>query len=709
FLRTINMADAARASFELLMPQTREIVEAYVAGINEYMARETSMLEPVLGAEFMILGHTPEAWEGWQSVLVIKVMGLTLSSNMDHELMRFALARKGFSMDEIEDLMPYGPRDKPPALPNLLELYALEEIETSGKPQPDTDAARFAGFGFDLLTGQSASNNWVISGSRTDTGKPILANDPHLGLTAPSTFHLAHLSWLEDGERRSVIGGIVPGTPFVVVGRNNNVAWGLTTTNLDAQDLFLEKLDVENGQYLTESGWEPLSVSTVTIGKGDTSREVTVFGTRHGPLLPRNYSGIGTYLPESYGFALNWPGLAGDDTTLDALYLNNRARSLNGFVQGGRHTVSPMQSIVVADIRGNIGVGAFARTPKRKAANSVKGRAPVPGWLPDYHWEGFLEFGEMLEIRNPSSGALTTANANFLPDDYDQHITYDWAEHFRQARAEELVLKRAEPHTMQSSIEMIGDAYSPAMVEFRDLAARIMQDGVGPHADIQNALAKWNGEMLADRPEPLIMLAWFRHLNIQMLKDDTGELFRRFETGRITPLLAMLRQSGSRDWCDNAISPETETCSDILSTALGLAIDELSVPYGDDWREWKYGAAHVAYNEHRPFGQVGALADFFNIEVPASGGPYTLLRGQTRFEKGQPYKSRHGAAFRAIYDLSDLDKSVFIQSTGQSGHFLSPHYANFSVRWANVEFLPMTTKRDEFLKGSVGTWTLEPK
>jgi penicillin amidase len=628
---------------------------------------------------------------------------------MDHELTRFALARKGFSMNEIDDLLPYGPRDNPPPLPNLTELYALEETETSAKAGPDLGVTQLAGFGFDLLTGQSASNNWVISGARTDTGKPILANDPHLGLTAPSTFHLAHLSWLEEGEQRSVIGGVVPGTPFVVVGRNNDVAWGLTTTNLDAQDLFLEKLDIENERYLTESGWEALSVRQVAIGKGEASREVTVYATRHGPLLPRNYSGIGTYLPEGYGLALSWPGLAGDDTTLDALYLNNRARSLNEFVQGGRRTVSPMQSIVVADVKGNIGVGAFARTPKRKEANLVKGRAPVPGWLPDYQWEGFLEFDEMLEIRNPPSGALTTANANFLPEGFQSHITYDWAEHFRQARAEELVLKRAEPHTIQSSVEMIGDAYSPATVEFRDLAARIMQDGVGPNADILNTLAKWDGKMLADRPEPLIMLAWFRHLNIQMLQDDTGELFGRFETGRITPLLGMLQRAGSRDWCDNAISPETETCSDILFSALGLAIDELAAVQGEDWRQWKYGSAHVAYSEHRPFGQVGALADFFNIEVPASGGPYTLLRGQTRFEKDQPYKARHGAAFRAIYDLSDLDKSVFIQSTGQSGHFLSPHYADYSKRWANVEFLPMTTKRDAFLEGSVGTWTLVPK
>ena len=711
FLRTLGMGAASKASFSVLKPETQEALTAYASGVNSYIDRQTRSFEPALGSEFTILGHAPEPWEAWQSVLIIKVMGLNLGANMDKEISRLALALKGFSSKEIEELMPYGPRDNPEPLPDLLDVYGIEEKTAVLKGDEDKSYLSEKGLGYSVgfETGQSASNNWVVSGSRTDTGKPILANDPHLGLTAPSTFYLAHVGWEDDGETHNVIGGTIPGVPFVIVGRNDHVGWGLTTTNLDAQDLFLEKVSDDLSSYLTAEGDLETETVEATLLYGDDGREtIKIVKTRNGPILPDTYRGIGEFLPDGYALSLAWPGLAADDTTLDTLFLNNRAKSVQEFVVGGDLTVSPMQSIVVADIAGNIGLVAKARSPRRKAENKINGRAPVPGWLDQYAWDGFVPPWQQLAIINPEKAAITTANANFLPSEFSEHITYDWAEHFRQERAEGLVLQRSEAHTVQVSKDILADSYSLGLVRLRDVAQQIMPEGVGVLPEVRNAIAQWDGRMDIDKPEPLIMLAWFRHLNIMMLKDDLGDDFSRFERGNLTSLLAMLERSIARNWCDNRRTTTPETCSEVLEASLVAAHDELVKTFGADWTSWQYGDAHTAYNEHRPFGQVGALSGFFDIEVPSAGGPYTLLRGQPKFEKEKPYRSRHASAYRAVYDFADLNNSVFIQSTGQSGNFLSSHYDDMSAIWADLEYIPMSTEPDDYTREATGKWVFKP-
>jgi len=191
-------------------------------------------------------------------------------------------------------------------------------------------------------------------------------------------------------------------------------------------------------------------------------------------------------------------------------------------------------------------------------------------------------------------------------------------------------------------------------------------------------------------------------------KPTNGKTYELFERGRISVLLRILETSGARNWCDRVGTSDVETCGVILRTALDAAINELTALQGKNWRNWRYGAAHIAYGEHRPFAKVGMLADYFNVEVPSAGGPYTLMRGQTDFSKDYPYRNRHASAYRAIYDLADPDNSMFIQSTGQSGNFMSRFYRNFSKRWAEVEFVPMTTQRSEYEAGASGIWNFMP-
>lgn len=532
-----------------------------------------------------------------------------------------------------------------------------------------------------------------------------------MGFTAPSAFYLAHLSFEHEGSVHDLIGGTLPGIPMLITGRNSRVGWGLTTTNVDAQDLYIEKINPENdNQYKTESGWDDFETQDLVIKmSGSEEKNIIRRSTRHEPVLPDGFRNLKNILPDNTVGALRWIGLADDDITLDTLMTNLFAKSVVEFLDGTKFAVSPMQSVVVGDVDGNIALAMPGRLPVRSDANIVKGRAPVLGWMPKYEWERVIQSGQLPKIINPASGAIATATANFLPQYYPHHVTYDWAEHFRQARAEELVFGLNEKHDVEQSQKIMADDYSQPLHQLVNIAKKADLDGAGERADVFQLLKQWDGHMKVDRPEPLIMLAWFRHLHDAILKDDLGDQYKLFDRGRITKILNILARGTARDWCDRNDTEVTESCAIILGQTLDSSLAELNGLYGSDWKSWQYGKAHIAYSEHRPFGKVNPLSKIFNITIESGGGPYTLHRGQTDFGEEGPYRSRHGAAYRGVYDFSDLNKSVFIQSTGQSGNFLSEHYRDFAEPWSQSKFIPMTTDKQSYAANAKGTWVFNPE
>ena len=709
FLRTLDMAGAAKQSYKKLQPRTKQALVAYTKGVNAFANRETRLFEPKLGAEFLILNHTPEAWEPWNSILILKVMGFSLGSNLDREIQRLAMASKGFSPQEIDDLVSYSPRDNPRALPDLRKLYGFGEEGKLIKDEPLQKRSNNE-FLLDFPIGKSASNNWVISGNKTKSGKPLLANDPHLGFTAPSIIYLAHLSFQHEGEKFDVIGGTLPGIPMVITGRNLRVGWGLTTTGLDSQDLFIEKLGPDDDMlYKTQTGWKKFSTEEIEVKiSGGESHKFIKRITRHGPVLPDAFRNLEKILPERHVSALQWTGLATDDTTLDTLMNTMFAKNVFDVMAGAKYAVSPMQSLVAADVDGNIGLATPARVPLRNPKNALVGRAPALGWKDEHQWRGYLEANDLPQFINPKRGAIATANAKFFESDYPHHITFDWAENFRQARVEELVYGLNEKHDVEQSKQIMADSFSQPLHELVAIAAGAEIGGAGERGEVFKALSLWDGRMDADRAEPLIMLGWFKHLHEAILKDDLGDQYTLFDRGRITKILHILKRGTARDWCDRQDTEVKESCALILGQTFDAALAEFKNKYGADWKAWKYGEAHIAYNEHRPFGKVNLLSKFFDITVESSGGPYTLHRGQTDFGEEGPYRSRHGAAYRGIYDFSDLDKSVFIQSTGQSGNFLSQHYRDFAKPWSQSKFIPMTTNKVTYGVNAKGRWIFTP-
>jgi penicillin amidase len=706
YLRTLDLYGHAERSLAALPAEVRRALEAYARGVDAYLNRRLGWLEPRLPPEFVLLRHRPEPWRAADSVVIVKLMAAQLSTNLNHELLRLALAAQGLGPAEIEDLLPPDAADTPPPMPALAELYPLQRAAGTERRAGARDLLHG-------LIGTGASNNWVVSGKRTQSGKPLLANDPHLRLTAPSTFYLAHLALERPGAAAAdIVGGSIPGVPLIVLGRGDRLAWGMTNTGADVQDIFIEKLNADNArEYLTPDGWKAFAVEEMAIAlKGGEVRKVERRRTRHGPVLPGFFRGIEGLIGPGHVAALGWTALGDDDATIAAGMFDPEIKSVEDYMARMAFYIAPMQSIVIADTSGRIGMIAPGRVPVRDPANKVRGRAPVPGWDAVYDWKGYIPFKELPRVTDPGSGALGTSNASIVGRDYPHFLTWDWDAAFRQQRIEDLVLDR-DRHNLESMRAAQTDVVSLAVSRLQPLMIAAARAGGAADGALLDALAAWDASMRADRAEPLIFTAWMRAAVAAIFRDDLGpDAFKRYWDYRAEVLIPLLEgRAKARDWCDDRTTAAHESCGNVLAAALDAALAELRARYGPDRSRWRWGAAHKALSEHRPFGAVPILSRLFNVEVDSGGGNYTLNRGDTDFGAEPPFANRHAASLRLIYDLADLDRSLFMAPTGQSGNPLSPFYRSFAVRWAAGEYIEIPTRRDAIAKASLGTWRLVPQ
>ena len=692
FLRVLGVRRTADAIYRNLDQDTRDRLQAYATGINDFLLHRKGPLP----AEFLLTGVTPEPWTPEDSVAWQLMMAWDLSGNWPQELLRLRLSKK-LSSRQIQEFLPPYSGDAPLPLPDLRKLYA----------ELDLDTTRIAGAAPALLPEGAGSNNWVVAGSRTVSGKPLLANDPHLGLSTPAIWYFAHL----DAPGLRTIGATLPGIPAVVLGRNERIAWGFTNTGPDTQDLFVEKIDPANpANYLTPDGMRPFEVVEERIkvkGAEDVLLKVRI--TRHGPVISdaiKNTSGL---LPEYHVLALAWTALSEDDRTIATGDKLARAGNWQEFLAAARDFHAPQQNIVYADVDGNIGFIAPARVPIRKPENDLHGLAPAPGWDARYDWAGFIPFESLPQQFNPASGSIATANQKIVPDGYPWFITSEWAPPYRAKRIMALI-DAVPKHSVQSFQSMQADTLSSVAIELLPHLRK-----ANPTSDDgKRALAlimAWDGNMRADRPEPLIFHAWLRELTRLIYADDLGDLFTGAWDQRAVFVHNVLEdKNGAGRWCDDISTTSTETCTAQVTHALELAVVDLKRRYGDHMARWRWGDAHHARSAHRPFSGKPVVGNLFDITVPTPGDTYTVNAGRNNIrDDAEPFANRHAASLRAIYDLADLDRSVFMHSTGQSGNRLSPYYDNFANGWARVEYLPMTTQRKEIDHGAIGTLTLMPE
>lgn len=690
FLRTIGLYRKAEAGFALLNAETRATLEAYAGGVNAFLRNREGLLPP----EFLILRHEPEPWRPADSLVWLRMMSLDLAGNWGNELLRLRLSRV-LSPQRIQELFqPYG------------------EHEIRGLPDWSLSAGTIDHASLDTLWRSApipppglGSNNWVVSGERTASGRPLLANDPHLGLQAPSLWYFAHLSW----PGNDVIGASLPGLPSIVLGRNRQIAWGFTNTGPDVQDLYLERIDpADPGRYLTPDGPRPFEVREETIAvKGAAPVTLTVRETRHGPVLSDAYGPAGAVLEDGFVLALAWTSLRADDLTAQAGLKLAQARDWPGFVEALRDFHAPQQNIVYADRAGHIGYLAPARVPLRKPDNAVRGFTPQPGWDAAYDWAGTIPFEKLPRAFDPPGGLIATANHRIVGDDYPYFITSEWAPDFRARRILALLNNRAR-HSLQSFKEIQLDTRSEMAAE---LLPRMLAAGAEPAFGVDPAafFADWDYRHEIDSAEALLYAAWIRELSRLLYADELGELFNDAWQTRPRFLRFVLLDGGDH-WCDDVASTETEDCDQMIARSFARAVDWLRANHGEDPRGWRWGDAHPARSKHRPFGDVAVLNRLFDITLPSPGGNYTVNVGRYRVNRAaSPFENVHAASLRAIYDLDDLDRSIFIHSTGQSGNPLSPLYRNFAEAWVRGDYLPMTTRRAEISAGAMGALWLRPQ
>ncbi len=702
FLRSLDFYGHVERTWTKLDARSRTALEAYARGVNAFLQRPVGLLEARLPPEFLILRHQPEPWRAIDSIAALKMMALNLSTNMEHEITRLTYAAQGFGPAEIEDLMPTDDAKAPP-LPDLRQLYTLRPLRSAAALQPSSAD--------DIITG-GASNNWVVSGARSRTGKPLLANDPHLRLSAPSTWYFAHTTLVRPGAApRNIAGASLAGTPLIVLGRSDTLAWGFTNTGADVQDIFIERLNPDNpGEYQTPEGWQRFVTDTVEIRvKGADTRTLHRRWSRHGPVLPESYRNLGALLGPTQVAALKWTALTDDDTTIVAGMLDPDLRTVNDYMMHMRPYIVPIQSMVAADSDGNIGMIAPGHVPIRDPANKVAGRAPVPGWDASYDWTSTIPFEDLPRRENPPDGAIGTANASIVGPDYPYLITLDWDTGYRQERINELILSRTN-HDVASMKAGQLDVLSLAVLRLKPLMLEAARRAGSTETETMARLAAWDSGMRGDAAEPLMFMAWLRETVRAIYADDLGPAFQRFFNPHAPVVQRLLEgKATGRNWCDDTTTTAVETCDMQISRALTAALTDLTKRYGGDRRSWRWDTAHTALSDHQALGSLPVLGALFNVHVPSPGGPYTLDRGMVDFGAEPPFANRGAASSRAVYDFADLDNSLFIHTTGQSGNPFSPFYRSLAERWSKGEYIRIPTQRAEIDRQAIGTWRLSPR
>ncbi len=686
FFRTLDLDGAAAKALAGLDADSRASLDAYAAGVNA--ALENGGAHPL---EFAILRlNGPEPWSAVDTVSVMKLMAYDLATNAWGEAnAQAALAQLG--PERAAQYLPPYPADAPIALsPGDL-----------GLPDAATDPPRPPLLGQTRIEPENGSNNWVIGGAMTATGAPLLANDPHLSLTAPSIWYLAHLSF----EGRDVYGATIAGLPGVILGRNRDVAWGFTNNGADVQDLYRERVNPDDpNQYLTPGGWRPFETRTETIAvKGGETVDVMLRRTRHGPVLPSDHA-WSALAEDGEVIALAWTALADTDRSAATFRTIATAADAGAFVAALRDFQDPIQNVVFADRGGAFGYTSPARVPVRGPEHDTAGARPATGWDARNDWVRVAGPDDLPTVFSPKRGYVATANNMIVPAAYPLHLTFDRA-WLRAARIEE-VLREGRALTVDDMKRLQRDVLAIGARRLTPLMMRIAP----PSPEAERAfsiLAEWSFEMDAELVAPTIFAAWSEDFQRMVTEDDLGPLYRRLHRPRPQFLESVLAGSAA-DWCDDRETAREETCDELLSASLSVALLRLRNAYGEDLADWRWGRAHFAVFAHGPFEQVAPLRRWFSIRTPSSGGYFTVNRGYYRYDGDVAYDNRHGPGLRAVYDLSRPDGAWFMISTGQSGHVASPHYGDMTEPWAAGEYVQLALDRRRLMESGAARLIIAP-
>ncbi len=706
-VRTMGWRKVAEQEFALLRPDTKRYLEAYAQGVNDWLAQHrntsTQSLEyAVLGLQTS--GYKPEPWTPIDSIAWLKAMAWDLRSNLEEELGR-ALAATKVSTERADQLYPDYPYDRNPVIiPSAKTGHdgsgkapraravppALARVSAAIEAMPAMMGNGGPGIG---------SNSWVVAGSRTTTGKPLLANDPHLAPHMPSLWYQAGLHCRQVGAACpfDVSGFTFSGVPGVVIGHNDRVAWGFTNLGPDVTDLYLEK--VTGGTYEYEGKQEPLRTTTEQIKvAGGKPVTLTIRSTRHGPLLSDAMDDVRT-AGKGMAVALRWTALD-PGRTADSIVMLNMAHDWQDFRTAARSFEVPAQNLIYADVDGNIGYQSPGRIPVRAGGD---GRWPAEGWTGKDEWTGYLPFESLPSVYNPPQGYIVTANNPVTGPDYRPQLTKDWTYGYRAARIQDLIT-----HTPKIDAAAMGriqmddrNGFAPTLVP------QLLRVGSGPAVSL---LKGWDFTQDADSAPAAFYNAVYRHLLLRTFNDELPDGARPDAGDRWFEVVRnLLDKPDDPYWDDVHTTGTKETRDDILRLAIKDADRELRDKLGGDPSKWKWGDLHTLELTNETFGTsgIGPIEWLFNRGPLKVAGGDSIVDA-TGWDAQEGYAVSWVPSMRMVVDLADLDRSRWVNLTGASGHAFSDHYWDQAALWARGATTPMRARPDTIRWEAKDTLTLTP-
>jgi penicillin amidase len=690
FIRTLGIKHTAEKQFDRYPIATKRLLQSYADGVNAGNAH----LGWALPLEYFLTGSQPGHWSPTDSVAWMLMMALDLGANWHKELQRLELSQF-LTTRQIWEVMPAYTPGEPVSNVDFAKIYRDINVfnpnsvarDQKSKKLPATElTANEVPGGKDSI----GSNNWALNGKLTSSGKPLLANDPHLGLSTPAIWYMAHL----EAPGLNVIGATLPGIPGIVLGRTDKFAWSFTNTGPDVQDLYIEQLDPKNpGVYRGPDGPLPFTVRQEIIDiKGEISQRFLVKETQHGPVISESYARAKRVIDTNrYALALRWTALDVENQSVAGLLDMNHAKDLDAFKKALRKNYAPMQNVVMADVDGNISYQAAGVTPKRTLHQGLYGVAPALGWEKQYDWTGYLPFEQLPNSSNPDANWIATANQKILAGNDPNPLTGDWELPTRYDRIVELI-KGKSNHDLASMKSMQADTLSlgatPLLGLFKSTQSK------HPLAQQTSELIKnFDGDMRVNSSSALIFNAWADQLTRKLFSRLSYLFTENYGARSFRQALILHLQNPDSPWCNDPKTEQIESCADASNAALDQALEQLSAQLGSNPINWTWGNAHIAVSEHRPFSKIPVLGGLFNLRQPFPGDSFTINVGRLELLKADnPFETKQAASLRTLYDLSDLEQSLFIYQTGQSGWVQSKLYRNMSTLWAQNEYLPLQMK-----------------
>ncbi|UTE79422.1 penicillin acylase family protein [Rossellomorea sp. KS-H15a] len=655
FFRTFGLRRAAEVSFTAYPDEAKQLLEWYAEGVNAYM--EEAQDGGRLPIEFTLLGYKPEKWTPIDSLTIGKYMAFDLGGHWQGQAFRY-WALDNLSKEKAYDLFPTYPKDAPTILSDIGEL----QIDFKQSFAAAVIPPEFNG-----------SNNWVVSGDKTKSGKPLLADDPHLSLGTPSIWYQMQL----ESPEVNVSGVIFAGIPGIILGHNEQIAWGVTNTGPDVQDLYIEKRSEEDPNlFLYDGKWEKATIvqEPIKVKDGGTiPYKVTI--TRHGPVI----SEFAHQDEAKEVMSMRWTALD-PSLELSAIININKAKNWDEFEEALEDFHVPTQNFVFASKDGTIAYKANGKIPIRKKGD---GLLPVPGWDPDYDWQGFIPFDELPKVINPESGYVATANNKVVTDDYPYHISHHWAQPYRYMRISEYLEGKSDL-TISDMKALQMDQLNLHAREFVPILIKDMES-VSLNGDQRKAiemLKSWNYLDDKDLAAPLIFHQWMNEISTGLFEKDVPDDMMKLFEGRqsvVDELIRKAHKGEESEWFADQEGYET-----FLAKSLGGALSELEEAYGSSMEEWEWGMYHRVYFEHPLSSASPILKRFLNEKDPVPvGGSRVTVEAASYNDEGIV---NHGASWRFAIDTSDMENGYHIVGPGQAGHYKSEWYQDQIDAWVNGDY-----------------------